>query len=92
MKYKLTFSHMSTALASMGGHAQIKSMDIPVHVALASPGPTASMKSMSVTPSPASMEAFVRMPWSHSVALAPRAILATVVRYKYLNAPLKFHV
>lgn len=79
-------------LASMGGHAQIKSMDIPVLVALASLGPTASMKSMSVTPSPASMEAFVRMPWSHSVALAPRAILATVVRRQLIGAGAHLHV
>lgn len=74
------------ALASMEGRAQIKSMDIPVPVALASLAPTANMKSMSVTPSPVSMEASARMPWSLSVALVPRAILATVARHQLIGA------
>jgi len=35
---------LTTALASMEGHAQIKSMDIPVPAGQASPAPTANMK------------------------------------------------
>lgn len=70
----------STALASMEGRVQIKSMVIRVTAAQASLAPTASMRSMSVTPSPASMEASVKMPWSPSVAPAPRATLATAAR------------
>lgn len=53
---------MSAALASTEGHAQIKSMAIPVTAAQASLAPTANMRSMSVTPNRASMEASVRMP------------------------------
>lgn len=73
--------YMSTALASMEGHARIKSTAIPVLVALASLAPTASMRSMSVTLSPVSMEESVKMPWSPSAAPVPRVTLATVARY-----------
>lgn len=76
-----TFCVLSTALALMEEHAQIKSMAIPVRAAQASLAPIASMRSMSVTPSPASMEASVKMPWSPSVAPAQRATLATAARY-----------
>lgn len=74
------FLLMSTALASMEGRAQIKSTAIPVPAAQASLAPTANTRSMSVTPSPASTEASVKMPWSPSVAPAPRATLAIAAR------------
>lgn len=45
----------------MEGHAQIKSMAIPVPAAQASQGPTANTKSMNATPSLVLMEAFVKM-------------------------------
>lgn len=61
-------------------------MAIPVPAAQASLAPTANMKSMSVTPSPASMEASVKMPWSRSVAPAPRATLATAARHQSTGA------
>ena len=81
-KLKPLFPLMSTARASMEGHAQIKSMVIPVRAAQASLAPTATMRSMSVTPSPVSMEAYVKMVWSPSAALAPKDILAVAARYK----------
>lgn len=64
----------------MEGRAQIKSTAIPVLVALASLAPTASMRSMSVTPSPVSMEESVKMLWSPSAAPVPEVIQATVAR------------
>lgn len=42
---------------------------------------TASMKLTSVTLSPASMEEFVKMPWSHIAAHVQKATLAHVARY-----------
>lgn len=69
------------ALASMEGSAQIKSTGIRVLAAQASQAPTANMRSTSVTPSHASMEASVKMPLSPSVAPAPRAMLATAARH-----------
>lgn len=69
----------------MEGHAQIKSMVIPVRAARASLAPTASMRLMSVTPSPVSMEAYVKMLWSPSAALAPRDISAAAARYKKIK-------
>lgn len=71
---------MSTALASMEGHAQIKSMVIPAPAAQASLDPTANMRSTSVTPSPALMEASVKMLWSPSDAPAQGATLAPAAR------------
>lgn len=76
---------MLTALASMEGHAQIKSMATPVPAALASPAPTVSMKSMSVTPSPASTGAPVIMPSSPSVAPVQKATQAAAARYIHLR-------
>lgn len=72
-----------TALASMEGRARIKSTAILVTAAQASLAPTANTKSTSVTPSPALTEASVKMPWSPSVAPAPRATLATAARYTH---------
>lgn len=69
-----------TVLASMEGHAQIKSMAIPAPAALASLAPIANMRSMSVTPNPVSMEESVKMLWSPSVAPVPRVTPATVAR------------
>lgn len=66
----------------MEGRAQIKSMAIPAPVVQASLAPTVNMRSMNVTPSPASTEASVKMPWSPSVAPAPRATLALAVRHQ----------
>lgn len=71
---------------SMEGHAQTKSMAIPVPAAQASLALIASMRSMSVTPSPVSMGVSVRMAWSPSVALAPRALLETAVRHQLTGA------
>lgn len=81
---------MLTALASMEGRAQIKSMATPVPAAQASLAPTASMRSTSVTPSPALTEASVRMPSSPSVAPAPKATLATAARYTHTHSPQVF--
>lgn len=81
---------MLTALASMEGRAQIKSMATPVPAAQASLAPTASMRSTSVTPSPALTEASVRMPSSPSVAPAPKATLATAARYTHAHRPQVF--
>lgn len=80
---------MSTALVSMEGRVQIKSTAIPVPAAQASLAPTANTRSMSVTPSPASTEASVKMPWSPSVAPALRATLATAARYTHSQTLLK---
>lgn len=82
---------MSTALALMEGHAQIKSMATPAPAVQASLAPTANMRLTSVTPSPASMEVSVKMPWSPSVAPAPRATLELAARYKHTHtlAPLE---
>lgn len=74
------------ALASTEGHAQIKSTAILVTAAQASLAPTANTRSMSVTPSPASTEASVKMPWSPSVAPARRVTLATAARHKSTGA------
>lgn len=74
------------APVSMEEYAQTKSMATPVPAALASLAPTASMKSMSVIPSPASTEASVKMPWSLSVAPAPRALPATAARHQLIGA------
>lgn len=76
---------MSTALVSMEGRAQIKSLGTPVPVAQASLVPTASMRSTSVTLSPASMGESVKMPLSPSVAPAQKATLATAARYTHLQ-------
>lgn len=83
---KPTYLIALKALASMEERVQIKSMVIPVTAAQASLAPTASMRSMSVTPSPASMEASVKMPWSPSVAPALRATLATAARLQSTGA------
>lgn len=50
------------ALVSMEVPAQIRSTAIPVTAAQASLAPTANTRSTSVTPSPASMQASVKMP------------------------------
>lgn len=74
------------ALASMEGRAQIRSTAILVPAAQASLAPTANTRSMSVTPSPASTEASVKMPWSPSVAPAQRVTLATAARHQSTGA------
>lgn len=79
------------ALALMEGHAQIKSMATPVLAGQASLAPTVNMKSMSVTPSPASTEASVKMPLSLSVAPAPRVMQATAARHQLIGAGAPLH-
>lgn len=65
--------------------ARIKSMGTPALVDQASQAPTVSMRLMSVTPSPALMEAYVKMLWNLSVAHVQKASQATAVRYTQLN-------
>lgn len=83
MKLKSVCAFMSAALASTEERAQIKSMAILVPAAQASLAPIANTRSMSVTPSPASTEASVKMPWSPSVAPALRVTLVTAARYTH---------
>lgn len=66
--------------------AQIKSMGTHVPVVQASLVPTVSMKSMSVTPSPALMEVSAKMHWNPSVAHVQRATQATAVRHQWTGA------
>lgn len=79
------FSLLLTALASMEGRAPIKSTATPVPAAQASLAPTASMRSTSATPSPASTEASVRMPLDPSGAPATKATQATAARYTHTH-------
>lgn len=74
----------------MEGRARIKSTAILVHVAQASLGPTANMKSTSVTPSLVSTGASVRIPWGPSAALALKVIPAIDARYKQLLVTWKY--
>lgn len=80
-----------TVLASMVEHAQIKSMATPVPAAQALLAPTVNMRSTSVTPSPASMEASVKMLLSLSGVRVPKATQEIVARYKHLH-PSGFYV
>lgn len=72
---------MSTVHALMEGHALTKSMATHAPAALASLGPTASMRSMNVIPSPASMGASVKMLLIPSDVPAPKGFSAIAVRY-----------
>lgn len=70
----------------MEGHAQIKSTAIPALAVQGSLVRTVNTRSMSVTPSRALMEASAKMPWSPSVAPAPRATLAIAARYSHTHS------
>lgn len=72
---------MSTVHALMEGHALTKSMATHAPAALASLVPTASMRSMNVIPSPASMGASVKMLLIPSDVPAPKVFSAIAVRY-----------
>lgn len=75
---------MSTAHALMEAHALIKSMATHAPAAPASLVPTASMRSMNVIPSPASMGASVKMLLIPSDVPAPKVFSAIVVRYPHI--------
>lgn len=89
---KPTFQIALKALASMEGRAQIKSMAIPVPAGQASLALTASMRLMSVTPSPVSTAVSAKMHWSPSAALAPEVIPATAARHLLTGADARHHV
>lgn len=88
---KPTFQIALKAPASMEGHAQIKSMAIPVPAGQASLALTANTKLMSVTPSPVSMEVSAKMHWSPSAALAQEVIWATAARHQSIGADARHH-
>lgn len=97
----LTFTHLThltlnewshlhpilpTVHALMEGRALTKSMATCVRAALALLGPTASMRSMNVIPSPASMGESVKMLSIPSDAPAPKVFSAIAVRYCHTPA------
>lgn len=70
----------------MEGRALTKSMATCVPAAPALLGPTASMRSMNVIPSPASMGESVKMLLIPSAAPAPKVFSAIAVRYSHKPA------